>query len=724
MFCLWIAGGLGGPVHCHSKTLVEALAELSLEQLMTLEVSSTSFFDIEPEKAPGSLYLVTTDEIDASYISSLADVLQYYVPGVHISDTYSAGPLLSTRGIASSSNGTTLFMLDGHSINVSNGNGINTNLALPLLGYVARIEVLKGPSSIIHGSGAINGFVNVIQKNGRDDPGGFVTIETGFPHNLLKAETGYGWSSHEKGDIFLYAGVVQAEGIDEDGTMFDSLPDANTRFSVNWQRANVEISAFMQDETVESPLKSRSFGQEYSKVAMKTAAILPEIDFSFTDTEVLTIGTPFFYFEYEPDFLSHEMAYQGLDITNLDTEWHLKSNILFKTTRFALHKIAMGGVIGVKRFQSDLTRVGTAFSDGGGEFMSRTDRGEDPFTAAIDIEWVEASLFFEDNYQVSPSVLLFAGLRYDALHPQSFDLTSEGREIEYEGESEDISTARLGLTWDVGSHQHLKLFYHEGYHYPGYINFLSYADSNDSFTIEKVSSYELGYDHGFMGDRCRFSLNLYYNIFENTLFFSAPEEREDDTSSMDATPGTVTDESSGGDASEDVELEISDRFVAVGLEARLHFKPDDQTWFDVSYGISHPHDTDTANFLKSLTDVSGDHWKSYPEHTVKFNMGRQMLDGKLMIALGCLYTSPIDTMEDAPSMDGFDNAAEDLFNHPRFVVNMGIRYNVSEHLALTLKGENILNNDVPATGYYYNVLNWEQITLEEPIYSIGIRWAF
>ncbi|MBF0260046.1 MAG: Plug domain-containing protein, partial [Desulfamplus sp.] len=74
---------------------VEALADLSLEQLMSIEVSSTSFFDMSPEKAPGSLYIIPQEQIQKSYASSISDFLEYYVPGVNISRAYSAGSLYS-----------------------------------------------------------------------------------------------------------------------------------------------------------------------------------------------------------------------------------------------------------------------------------------------------------------------------------------------------------------------------------------------------------------------------------------------------------------------------------------------------------------------------------------------------------------------------------------------------------------------------------------------------
>lgn len=713
------------PVHCRTTTLVETLAQLSLEELLTLEVSSTTFFDMPPEKAPGSLYWVSSDQLDHSYVSSLGDVLRYFVPGVHLSEGYSAGPLSSTRGIASSSNSTTLFMLDGHSMNVSNGMGINTNLDLPLLGYVDRVEVLNGPCSIIHGSGAINGFVNVIPKNGRDHPGGFVNVDTAFPTDLIKAETGYGWRSYDKGDFFIYAGVAQADGIEEKDVLFDALPEANSRFSIHWQKETVRLTALVQDETVESPLKSRSFGQEYAKVAMKSVAILPEMEFPLTDTEAITMGLPIQYFEYKPDYLNPYGSDSGQDVSNLDSEFHITSNLLLKSTRFSGHQFAMGGALRFQRFQSDTTLINTPLSEvSSNSFDNSTTQSLDLLN--IDIEWLETSLFLEDYFQISPSVTIFGGLRYDALHPQSFELSADGVEIEYDGASEDIMTTRLGLTWDLGGNRNIKLIYQEGYHYPGYVNFISYAGPEDPFSVEEVMGYELGYHHSFMENRYRFSLNFYYNIFENTQFLFTPDERASAEISDDSIDAGEQGSSDEDDSETFGGLEISERFVAAGFEAGFHVKLDDDTWVDLSYGLSNPHQTEASHFIKPLTDLSGDHWKGYPEHMVKFNMGRQMLDGRLAFTLGGLYSSPIQTVKENSEILGETQRerSDDLFDHHRWVINMGIRYQLSERLALTFKGENLFNNDVPATGFYYDVLNREYLTLEEPVYTLGVRWMF
>jgi len=64
----------------------------------------------------------------------------------------------------------------------------------------------------MHGSGAMDGFVNVIQKNGTDYSGSSVNFEYGNPNNLTKAEYNYGKAYSEEKDLYVYGGYVQAPG--------------------------------------------------------------------------------------------------------------------------------------------------------------------------------------------------------------------------------------------------------------------------------------------------------------------------------------------------------------------------------------------------------------------------------------------------------------------------------------------------------------------------------
>lgn len=699
------------------STSVETLANLSIEELMSLEVSSTSFFDMPPEKAPGSLYLITQDKMENSYGSTISDFLEYYVPGVNISHAYSSGSLYSTRGFASSSNSTTLFMINGFNMNIMSGTGINTNLNLPLLGDVERIEVLKGPCSIVHGSGAINGFINVVQKNGGDNPGGFINTEIGLSDGLITSETGYGVSSSDVGDMFIYAGAVKSDGIGENTNSSDNasqstinenyFPDINTRFSLNWNRKNFSLTTQVQNEKVESTLPERTYsaGEEVKnankQMVMKSMALLPKMNFEFTDTETVTIGVPVQYFEYDPVYFSPQTS-------NLASELQLKSNLIFKTTRFLNHRMALGSSATLKRFNADTVSV---------DSPSLVTDNHERVDFKEDLEWVETSIFFEDNYQLTNSLKLFAGIRYDAIPSSSLKFinlesftfinkngeseeVAAGKSIEEKFGTLDILIPRVGITYDIDDDKLVKFIYQEGYHNPDYITTMKYLSFNEPLVAEEVQSYELGYTQEFMRDRLRLNLNIYNNIFHNTAFRLVKNEINTATNNI-----------------------TTDQFSASGFETALLFDTESSSSIELSYSFSKPHNmSDNTEINPTLFDESGEHWKGYPEQTIKLNINKMFMEEKLNLSLGCLFSKSIDTVDEGLTQE--QNSETDLFNHDRFVVNGSVRYHLTKNCSIILKGENIFNNRVPAAGYYYNLLNAEDISLEHPTYTIGLSWKF
>lgn len=666
---------LGGvsPAPCPAKTTVEALAELSIEELMAVEVSSTSFFDIPHEKAPGAIYLIPSDTVENSYASSLSDLLAYYVPGVHISDAYSAGALYSTRGIATSSNANTLFMLDGEPMNTSGAGGINTNLKLPLLGYVDRVEVLKGPCSIIHGSGSINGFINVVQKNGADHPGGFVRTEAGFPDDLMKAETGYGLSTKDSGDFYLYAGLVRSDGIRENDLEHESYSGPNTRFSLNWQKGGFGVTALYQDEAG-TRLGRDDTGAE-DEFTMKTAALFPELKIRLSDSEELRLGLPIKLFEYDS-------AYFSSDGNDLDTEWQVKPGALLKTTRFPGHRIALGASLKSRRFFAD------------GVFLSGILPGD--LYADAELKSLVTSVFVEDVFEITRDVTLFTGLRYDGFLDETIELENAYWHLELEGDSGRQVTPRVALTWDLAHGQTAKFIYQEGYNNPDYTNILYYGDLTAAVAAEDVRSYEIGYHLNLMDGLWQVNLNAYYNEFDNSVYYTTGDDQK---------------------ASGDVVRMVSTEYASMGIEAAVRYSPDDTTWAELSYAFSRPDDANEVLAFQRLVSPTGDEWLAYPEHTVKFNVSRRFLDDRLTVTLGCLYNGAIRTRYpgDPPG---------DPFDHNRFVVNAGFRYRMGENLWLTAKGENLFNNDVPATGFYYNSLKALGVSLENPTYTFGVTWTF
>ncbi len=151
-------------------------AEQSTQKLTTDTVMVTATKVERPlEEIPYSVSSVTEKEIQRKGAISIADALQD-IPGVEVTDGSMAGAKrVSIRG---ESGARVLIMIDGQKISEQKSMDGSIYMIDPAI--VERVEVIKGPASVLYGSEAIGGVVNIITKKGGEKP---VQIELGVTHD-------------------------------------------------------------------------------------------------------------------------------------------------------------------------------------------------------------------------------------------------------------------------------------------------------------------------------------------------------------------------------------------------------------------------------------------------------------------------------------------------------------------------------------------------------------
>lgn len=118
-------------------------------------------------QSPATIQVIDNRALQTSTKSSLADDLQD-IPGVEVTDNALAGrKQIRIRGEASSR---VLILIDGQEVTYQRA-GQNYGVGLLIdESSLERIEVIKGPYSVLYGSRAIGGIVNFITKKGGDKP--------------------------------------------------------------------------------------------------------------------------------------------------------------------------------------------------------------------------------------------------------------------------------------------------------------------------------------------------------------------------------------------------------------------------------------------------------------------------------------------------------------------------------------------------------------------------
>ena len=158
---------------CGFSAAVSAYAATPADTLSLHEVMVTATLKTDPELIPLNVTQVTATEIEKSGETSLLPVLVSKVPGLFVSERGFAGygvsggaaGTVNIRGVGQSNK--VLFMIDGQPqwAGVFGHSLADTYVA----NGVERVEVVKGPSSLLYGSNAMGGSVNIITHRQRTE---------------------------------------------------------------------------------------------------------------------------------------------------------------------------------------------------------------------------------------------------------------------------------------------------------------------------------------------------------------------------------------------------------------------------------------------------------------------------------------------------------------------------------------------------------------------------
>lgn len=143
------------------------LADLSLEELMDIPVYGASKYPQKLSEAPASVTTITRKDIQRFGYRTLADILRS-VPGFYVTDDRNYS-YLGIRGFQRPGDYNTRFLLlvDGHRVNDPIYQMAPIGYDFPLdVDLIDRVEVVRGPSFAIYGSGAFLAVVNVITRRG------------------------------------------------------------------------------------------------------------------------------------------------------------------------------------------------------------------------------------------------------------------------------------------------------------------------------------------------------------------------------------------------------------------------------------------------------------------------------------------------------------------------------------------------------------------------------
>lgn len=253
--CLWL-GLAAGMVHAQRP-----LVELSLEELMDIEVTSVSRKPEKVGQAAAAVTVITADDIRRAGATSLPEALRL-AQGLHVARLDASKWAITARGFNAQFVAYLLVLVDGRSVYSPMFSGVFWETQDLILDDVDRIEVIRGPGATMWGANAVNGIINIITRPAQDTQGTLVRVGTGSEERVLGAIR-HGARLGESGHVRAYVKVADRDGyVDAAGAdAHDAWSSAHGGFRADWDLAT-DASATLQgglykvgaDETLSVPV--------------------------------------------------------------------------------------------------------------------------------------------------------------------------------------------------------------------------------------------------------------------------------------------------------------------------------------------------------------------------------------------------------------------------------------------------------------------------------------
>jgi iron complex outermembrane receptor protein len=149
---------------------VASLADLSLEQLANVVVTSATRRAQPLGEAAASVYVITSEDIRRSGVRTLPEALRL-APNLTVARTDANNYAISARGFANVLANRLLVMIDGRTVFSPLFSGVFWDAQEVMLEDVDRIEVIDGPAGTMWGTNAVHGVINVITRSAQATQG-------------------------------------------------------------------------------------------------------------------------------------------------------------------------------------------------------------------------------------------------------------------------------------------------------------------------------------------------------------------------------------------------------------------------------------------------------------------------------------------------------------------------------------------------------------------------
>ncbi|WP_298773151.1 TonB-dependent siderophore receptor [uncultured Shewanella sp.] len=453
--------------------------------LIAYDSAGASKSDVPIIETPASVSVITEQRITDLGSQTVQDALGY-VAGLY-NGTYgydSRGDWSTIRGAAPTT------YLDGLKLMFGNYNNTRMN---PY--SLSRIEVIKGPASVLYGQGTTGGIINLASKLPQVETSGQIQAEVGNNDRYQLAGDVTGSLNSNDSVLYRMIGLVR-----DSGTQFDYVDDNAVILSPsmtfymgdateltllgNYQKLETgSTGQFYPHEGTVVPVSDVTYGGQVlyaSQGDLSSTTFISEPEFDRYDTESYSL-TAMFKHEFN-DVLSLQTAMRYMDSQADYDSMYSSFTPALAFDNESLSRAAYSSDATAKAFTAD-TRLYAIFDTGAiehevvfgfdyqnVEYTNVYDSGYggtiNPYTpdysafnAATDIIWwyqdipskdeaKQTGVYVQDSMKIAERVIVSGALRYDYIEQKSRYYDFETGMLNQTGwKDQEAVTGRLGLMY-------------------------------------------------------------------------------------------------------------------------------------------------------------------------------------------------------------------------------------------------------------------------------------
>ena len=208
------------------------MADLELEQLTRITVTSASRREERAVDAPASIFVITAEDIRRSGATSIPEILRL-APNLHVARANNNQYAITARGFNNVLANKLLVLIDGRTIYTPLFSGVFWEAYDVALDDIDRIEVISGPGATLWGANAVNGIINITTLPAGRSQGALARAVVGTDE---RGATGRFGGALGTGHYRVYAKYWEREGqqFASGAVVMDASKRANAGFRADW----------------------------------------------------------------------------------------------------------------------------------------------------------------------------------------------------------------------------------------------------------------------------------------------------------------------------------------------------------------------------------------------------------------------------------------------------------------------------------------------------------